>query len=175
MYIRSILFCLSVSIIGTTISNAQTTYTDTELGYTVDVPDGWTYETKETGELAFRASASEAVAFFDLNLKKLTEGQTSYDYLLYLESFMGDAGYSENFVEADKQSLTGDDAAFYNADDVALGVYTKEKDGVTMIQTVIIYREGIYAYLTIGTCTKDDSADLQPAYDIMNGSFKLLE
>jgi hypothetical protein len=88
---------------------------------------------------------------------------------------MADAGYSENLVEADKQSLTGDDAAFYNADDVALGVYSREKDGITMIQTLIIYRDGLYAYMTVGTCTKDDSATLQPAYDMINGSFKLLE
>lgn len=168
-------FFAMASMIFTINVNAQFVYKDATLGYTVTIPEGWTHEAFESGELALRATYSEGTAVYDVNLKKLEEGQTSYDYLLYLEGFMADAGYSENYVEADKRSFTGEDAKAYNADDLACGVYTKKKNDVDMIQSMILFRSGVYLFMTIATYPAADAEKHRDAMTTFNDSFMFTE
>ncbi len=154
---------------------AQFVYTDATLGYTISIPDGWTHQTFESGELLLRATNEDGTAAYDVNMRKLVEGQTSYDYLLYLEGYMADAGYSENYVEADKRSFSGEDAAYCKADDLACGVYTKEKNGVNMIQSIILYRTELYVFMCIATYPADDAEKHADAMSVFNSTFSFTE
>ena len=155
-------------------ATAQTPYTDAKSGYTLNVPDGWNYQGYESGELSFRASDTSGTAFFDVNLKKLQPGVTAKQHVEYLESYMVKAGYSQNFMPEDSRDIKGDAAKPYNATEVYGGAYTIEKNGVVMVQMIFVYRQGVYAYLTVQTCPRDSISDLQDQYAVFYNSFKLL-
>lgn len=168
-------FIVAFSMMISSNVTAQFVYTDATLGYTITIPGGWTHEAFESGELLLRASHPDGTAAYDINMRKLEEGQTSYDYLLFLEGYMADAGYSENYVEADKRSFSGADAAYCKADDLACGVYTKEKNGVIMIQSIILYKSGQYVFMTIATYPADDAEKHAEAMAVFNSTFSFTE
>ena len=152
---------------------AQTNYSDKKAGFSVKIPDGWSKETFDTGELALRCSNPEGTAFYDVNLRKLDDSVSAKEYMEYLESFMPAAGFSENLMDPQKREFDGDAAAYYGADDIYCGTYTKEKNGVEMIQVIYIYRRGNTAYMTVQTSSKDVADELQTSYNVFYNSFKL--
>lgn len=158
---------LAISAIA---AGAQTVYSDEVAGFSVNIPDGWVHEKFEKGELALRCSGEEGTAFYDVNLKKLSEGQTAKQYMEYLESYMPDAGFSANFMPEENRQIDG---SAYGADEVYGGAYSKEKNGIQMGQIIFIYRKGAYAYMTIQTCELAKMQELVPVYDVFYGSFKL--
>jgi hypothetical protein len=144
------------------------------IGYTLNIPDGWTSKAYEKGETVLECCDTSSGAYYNVAIKKLAEGVTAKDHLEYLESFMPASGYSENFMPEESRSVTGADAAAYNADDIYGGAYTKTKNGQEMVQMIFVYRKGQYAYLTIQTCHKDSLTQLQPTYGVFHNSFKLV-
>ncbi len=155
--------------------NAQEVYSDATLGYTMTIPEGWSYQTFESGETAITVTADDGISVHSVILRKLKTEQTAYDYLLYLESYMPAAGYSENNVPEADRFFTGEDAASYNADDVACGVYTAVKNDVKMMQSIMVYRSGNYLYMTVSTCSVDNYSALEAGFNLLNSTFKLLE
>jgi hypothetical protein len=155
-------------------AQAQTPYTDSQSGFTLTVPEGWTYESFESGEMAFRAIDSTRTAYYDVNLKKLEAGVTAKAHMEYLESFMQKAGYSQNFLPEKDRDIRGNEAKAYNADDIYAGAYTIEKSGIVMVQVIFVYRKGNYAYVTVQTCPRDNISVLDPQYQVIYASFKLI-
>jgi hypothetical protein len=168
---KVVLLLLFVS--GLTLA-AQTPYTDKTAGFSVNIPDGWTHEKHEEGELALRCKDSSGTSLYDVNLRKLDEGVTAKDHVLYLESLMADKGYSANFMDENARDITGADAKAYNADDIFGGAYSVEKDGVMIVQMIFVYRKGRYAYMTVQTTAQDKIGELQSQYNVFYTSFKLL-
>lgn len=174
---KNILTCLVLLLTAVNFTknvSAQEVYSDATLGYTMTIPNGWTYQTFESGETAITVTADDGISVYSLILRKLSTEQTAYDYLLYLESYMPAAGYSENNVPDGSRFFTGEDAAFYKADDVACGVYTAVKNDVKMMQSIIVYRSGMYLYMTVATCSVDSYTALEAGFNLLNSTFKLL-
>jgi len=113
--------------LATFIVHAQIAYSDKTAGFEVNIPEGWTHEKLTEGQLALRCTNAGGMASYDVNLKRLSDGQTAKSYLEYLESFMPEAGFSANFMPEQSRAITGDAAAAYNADGVYGGAYRKEK------------------------------------------------
>ncbi|MBI3511695.1 MAG: hypothetical protein HY064_13620 [Bacteroidetes bacterium] len=157
-----------------TAQTTTTTYADSVAGFALNIPAGWDQQSFDKGETAFRSSNADGTGIFDVNLKKLDEGVTAKQHLEYLESFMPAAGFSKNFMSEESRSITGADAAAVGADDIYGGAYTIDKNGVTMVQMIFVYRKGRYAYITVQTCPKDQLKDLQPSFAVFYDSFHII-
>ena len=155
-------------------ATAQKTYTDKTAGFSVSVPDDWTQEGFETGQTAFQSYSPDTTGIFSVGLHTFKEGQNSKAYLEWMESYMPDAGYSENFMPEESRSITGTDAAAYNADEIYCGAYKKTKNGVEMVQMIFILKSGKYGYSLIQTCPLENLTALQPYFDVFLNSFKIL-
>jgi len=153
---------------------AQSTYTDNTAGFSVIVPEGWSQQGFETGQTAFQSFSSDSLGIFSVGLHTMKDGQSTKDYLEWMESYMPDAGYSENFMPEESRSITGDAAAAYNADEIYGGAYKKTKNGVEMVQMIFILKSGKYGYSMIQTCPLENLTDLQPFFDVFLNSFKIL-
>lgn len=150
---------------------AQKTYTDKTAGFSVSIPDDWTQEGFETGQTAFQSYSPDTTGIFSVGLHTFKEGQNSKAYLEWMESYMPEAGYSENFMPEESRSITGTGA---NADEIYCGAYKKTKNGVEMVQMIFILKSGKYGYSMIQTCPIENLTALQPFFDVFLNSFKIL-
>lgn len=174
LIISTVATLVSIAFLQNTVL-AQKTYTDKTAGFSVSVPNDWSQEGFETGQTAFQSFSPDTTGIFSVGLHTFKEGQSSKDYLIWMESYMPDAGYSENFMPEESRSITGTDAAFYNADEIYCGAYKKTKNGVEMVQMIFILKSGKYGYSMIETCPLENLTAMQPFFDVFLNSFKILE
>jgi hypothetical protein len=167
------IFCL-VFVFSAFISQAQVPHVDKVSGFSVYMPESWEGRKPKKGEFVFHSNNLEQTATYDVQVKTLKAGTSAEDCMAKIESELINEGWSDNYMQESKKSISGAVAVLYNADEVYGGTFSRTIRGVETVKVIFVYRKVQKAFITIQTCKKEEQGDLVPVYDIFYSTFRLL-
>lgn len=158
----------------TVVGFSQQHFVDDSLGYSVDLPDDFTYKVKKGDANSLVAYSQDSSLIFKAGKFELWGiYPTSMDYLKHLEEVLFDSGYSENVVEPEMQFRDSLKASKFNADDMAYGIFGFEKDGEYFIESVCLYRKGRFIYMVTTAFPSAEFNQRSLELSVLTSSFKL--
>lgn len=153
---------------------SQQQFADDSLGYSVDLPDDFTFEKRKDDAISLVAYSKDSSLIFKAGrLELMPIYQTSADYLKHLEELLFDIGYSENAVEPEFRSGDSLKASKFNADDIAYGVFGFTKENEYYIESGCLYRKGKYIYMATAIFPANKLNQMSKEIELLTSSFKL--